>query len=72
MALSKSVLKKIYKVHIYVGLFVAIHFFIFAVSGLFLLFKDDFESSTPAETVLEKSSLETTAQQYAQVLQNLQ
>lgn len=37
--------KKIYKLHTYVGLLVAFHFLIFAITGLILLFEDELKSS---------------------------
>ncbi len=43
MSLQKSLFKKIYKAHVYAGLFIAVHFAIFAISGLVLLFKDELQ-----------------------------
>mgnify|MGYP001028136100 CR=1 FL=1 len=44
MAPRKSLFRKLYKLHVYLGVFVAIHFTLFALSGLPLLFKEDFIS----------------------------
>lgn len=43
---KKSLLKYAYRLHTYVGIFVALHFVIFALSGLALLFKDEIQSTT--------------------------
>lgn len=45
MSLQKSIFKKVYKAHVYAGLFVAVHFAVFAISGLALLFKDDIQGN---------------------------
>ncbi|MFN3454252.1 MAG: PepSY-associated TM helix domain-containing protein [Pseudobdellovibrio sp.] len=36
--------KKIYKIHVYLGLIVAVHFVIFALTGMILLFQDEVEN----------------------------
>jgi uncharacterized iron-regulated membrane protein len=42
--------KKIYKLHVYVGVFVAVHFTIFALSGLFLLFKAELQGEAASNS----------------------
>lgn len=42
--------KKIYKLHVYVGVFVAVHFTIFALSGLFLLFKAELQGEAAGDS----------------------
>ncbi|MCO5143999.1 MAG: PepSY domain-containing protein [Oligoflexia bacterium] len=72
MAYGKAAFKYIYKAHTYIGLFVAIHFAIFSLTGLLLLFKDEVQSekieqekkwtaeeiSTAYFSALEKAKLE--------------
>lgn len=53
VSFKKTFFKNIYKLHVYIGIFIALHFAIFALTGLILLFKDEFkttggESSAPA------------------------
>lgn len=75
MDLQKNFFKSIYKIHVYLGLFVAVHFAIFAISGLFLLFKDDIlKFSEKPEAALEMSAEMTSVDksiQYEKILNTL-
>lgn len=50
MISGNSLFRKIYKLHVYVGVFVAVHFAIFALSGLLLLFKSEIQGESAAES----------------------
>jgi len=49
MSLKKAIFKKIYKIHVYLGLFIAIHVAIFSISGLILLFKDEIQKNEKSQ-----------------------
>ncbi len=69
----KTLFKKIYKTHIYAGIFVAIHFVIFSLSGLVLLFESEIQG---APRVIDSGSVATRDslphQYYALLLATLQ
>lgn len=67
MSLSKSFFRRIYKLHVYAGLWVAVHFAIFALSGLPLLFKDEMQSSS----VMESNPAVATAENFDGVVRGL-
>lgn len=70
MAFSKILFKNIYKVHTYAGIFVAVHFAIFAVSGLILLFKDEIQNEPVVESPHTPSAAEKAAN-YQVILQGI-
>lgn len=68
--MRKPLFKTLYKWHVYAGLFVAVHFAIFAVSGLVLLFKHEILGEPPAAEFTAVP--EDMAARYAQALNSLQ
>lgn len=52
MSPRKSLFRKLYKLHVYLGIFVAVHFAIFALSGLPLLFKDELQGANKEAVVI--------------------
>jgi uncharacterized iron-regulated membrane protein len=72
VTIKKALLKYAYRLHTYVGIFVALHFVLFALTGLVLLFQDEFQNApvvaakTPAQTHQELAT------NYANILTDLQ
>lgn len=66
--MRKPIFRNLYKIHIYLGIFVAIHFAVFALSGLALLFKDEIQGhSSESSTIIPRVQL---AERYDAVLTN--
>lgn len=61
-------IKNLYKIHIYIGVFVALHFALFAVTGLILLFKNEIQSSSISTTSSPPLTHLETAQHYEEIL----
>lgn len=73
MAAGKSIVKYIYKAHVYAGIFITLHIVIFSITGLFLLFKDQFQTS-PQKTEtssLSEKSIDEKSQLYNSILQKV-
>lgn len=70
MTLGKSLFKKLYKVHVYAGIFVAVHFAIFALSGLVLLFKDEIQGHE-APSAVELLDQKEIATAYGAILDDI-
>lgn len=75
--MKKTAFKYIYKIHTYLGLFVAAHFLIFALTGVPLLFKDEFLSKpTTADLAAlnvseDNKSGESIGKQYDRIVADL-
>ncbi|MBO9665246.1 MAG: PepSY domain-containing protein [Bdellovibrio sp.] len=54
--MKNKVFRFFYKAHVYLGLFVAVHFIVLSLSGSLLLFKDELESE-PQVTATEQSAV---------------
>ncbi len=70
MNFGKSIFKNLYKAHIYAGIFVAIHFAIFSVSGLVLLFREEIQDSPTSKILAPKKDKSEIARGYETVLAN--
>lgn len=70
MSSRKSLFRTFYKLHVYLGIFVAVHFAVFALTGLVLLFKDELQGETKEAVVLaDKGEI---ANAYALILKEIQ
>lgn len=71
MTAGKSFFKNIYKAHVYAGIFITVHIVIFSISGLFLLFKDQFQTAVPKSEIisLSEKSIEEKSKLYDSILQ---
>lgn len=70
VSIGKSFFKNIYKWHVYAGIFVAVHFVIFALSGLVLLFKHEIQGETATASSHSLNSTEL-AQNYERILSSI-
>lgn len=65
---KKTLFRGLYKTHTYAGIFVAIHFAIFAVSGLILLFKDELQGQETSAATLSQQTPDDVARTYERAL----
>jgi len=70
MSPRKSLFRALYKLHVYLGIFVAVHFAVFALTGLVLLFKDELQGETKDSVVLADKG--EVANAYASILKEIQ
>lgn len=68
MDLKKSLFRIAYKAHTFAGIFVAIHFAVFALSGVILLFKDELQGQQKSTTVMPHRKPDEVARAYEQTL----
>lgn len=69
---KKSLLKYAYRLHTYVGIFVALHFVLFALSGLVLLFQDEVQNAPTPKPNSAEITHQVLATNYASILNDMQ
>lgn len=71
MKLREVISTNLYKLHRYAGLFVAVHFVIFAITGLLLLFRDELTASNSVAPEVVSLSEEQIAENYSTILHHI-